>query len=91
MIYGGESGTKARQCSIQWIRDAVAQCQAAGVPVFVKQIGSNPCGQFHAELSTDRSYHDAEKMKQDGHFKDSHGADMSEWPEDLRVREFPTL
>jgi hypothetical protein len=23
--------------------------------------------------------------------RDSHGADMEEWPEDLRIREFPTI
>ena len=42
VIIGGESGPGARPCAIEWIRDAIEQCKSAGVPVFVKQIGSNP-------------------------------------------------
>ena len=38
VIVGGESGPGARYCSIENIRSVVKQCQAAGVPVFVKQI-----------------------------------------------------
>lgn len=41
IVVGGESGPCARQCDVEWIRSAVRQCKNAGVPVFVKQIGSN--------------------------------------------------
>jgi hypothetical protein len=41
VIVGGESGHGARPCDIKWIREIVAQCKAAGVPCFVKQLGSN--------------------------------------------------
>lgn len=44
VIVGGESGRHARPCRIEWIRDIVRQCQAAGVPVFVKQVGSVAIG-----------------------------------------------
>lgn len=37
VVVGGESGPKARPCDVAWIRSAVEQCRAAGVPVFVKQ------------------------------------------------------
>lgn len=37
LICGGESGPCARQCDLAWIRSAVEQCRAAGVPVWVKQ------------------------------------------------------
>ena len=37
LVVGGESGPKARPCNIEWIRDIVAQCQGAHVPVFTKQ------------------------------------------------------
>lgn len=37
VIVGGESGTNARPCDVEWIESIVGQCQAAGVPVFVKQ------------------------------------------------------
>lgn len=40
VIVGGESGPGARPMEIEWARSLVAQCQAAEVPVFVKQLGS---------------------------------------------------
>jgi protein gp37 len=46
VIVGGESGNengqyKYRPCKLEWIESIVAQCQAAGVPVFVKQLGTH--------------------------------------------------
>jgi protein gp37 len=40
-IAGGESGPGARPCDVAWIRSIVQQCKAAGVPVFVKQLGAH--------------------------------------------------
>lgn len=40
VIAGGESGGGARPCDPEWIRSLVKQCETAGVPVFVKQLGS---------------------------------------------------
>ncbi len=68
VIVGGESGPGARATELAWFRQIVADCQTAGVPVFVKQLGSN---------CTD---HKTRHPK---------GGDPAEWPEDLRVREFP--
>lgn len=51
-------------------RSLVEQCCAASVPVFVKQLGTNPSS---IQL------------------KHPKGGDWSEWPEDLRVREFPEV
>jgi len=80
LIVGGESGPKARPCDVAWIRSAVQQCQAAKVPVFVKQLGS-------------RWAHDGGTRWLDQHSyrlnRHSKGGDPSEWPLDLRVREFP--
>lgn len=42
VIVGGESGPDARPCDVAWVRSLVGQCKAASVPVFVKQLGSNP-------------------------------------------------
>lgn len=39
IIVGGESGPGARPFDVQWARDTIAQCRAAGVPCFVKQLG----------------------------------------------------
>jgi protein gp37 len=42
VIVGGESGPHARACDLAWIRSIRDQCRAAGVPVFVKQLGRGP-------------------------------------------------
>lgn len=78
LVIGGESGgRKARPCDLQWIRFLRDQGIGAGVPVFVKQLGANP----HCECG---------ELPNDGtsvwHPK---GGDQSQWPEDLRVRQFP--
>jgi len=74
VIVGGESGPKARRCDTEWISTLIEQCRAVGVPCFVKQLGSCPCADIECELSE---------------IRDSKGGDWSQWPEDLRVREFP--
>ena len=81
IIVGGESGTGARPCHIEWIRFLVERCKSAGVPVFVKQLGANPERerQFAADDIRDVSLE----------LHDPKGGEPSEWPEDLRVREFP--
>jgi protein gp37 len=40
VIIGGESGPGARPVDIEWVEQLVAECHAAGVAVFVKQLGS---------------------------------------------------
>lgn len=76
VIVGGESGPNARPCDVGWIRSIVGQCKAAGVACFVKQLGTKP---QRGMLGPD------EPVRLD----DRKGGDPSEWPEDLRVREFP--
>lgn len=41
VIVGCESGPKRRPCKIEWVRSIVNQCQAASVPVYVKQLSIN--------------------------------------------------
>lgn len=80
IIVGGESrqGTaKARPFDLAWARSTVAQCRAAGVAPFVKQLGSNPV--------RETIHNDYGRFI----FKDRSGSDPAEWPEDLRVQEFP--
>jgi protein gp37 len=43
IIFGGESGTSARFCDPDWIRDGLRFCASANIAPFVKQLGSN-CG-----------------------------------------------
>lgn len=71
VIIGGESGGRARLFNPTWAKDMVSVCRAAGVPVFVKQMGSNPLSVTGVKL------------------RDKAGADPAEWPEELRVQEFP--
>ena len=51
VIIGGESRHNARYCSPLWIRSIVSQCQATGIPVYVKQLGTV----WAKQNSTDRS------------------------------------
>lgn len=44
VVVGGESGPGARPFDLSWARSIVQQCKRAGVPVFVKQLGSQPRG-----------------------------------------------
>jgi len=46
---GCESGPNRRPCKLDWMIDVVEQCQAAGVPVFVKQVPIN--GQVSHDMS----------------------------------------
>jgi protein gp37 len=41
VVIGGESGAGAREFCLEWAERLVEQCQAQGVAVFVKQLGSN--------------------------------------------------
>ena len=45
LVVGGESGSKHREMKIEWVSAAVAQCRAAGIPVFVKQDARSRPGQ----------------------------------------------
>ncbi len=42
VIVGGESGHNARAFDLSWAYSIVSQCEAACVPVFMKQFGNNP-------------------------------------------------
>ena len=90
VICGGESGPGARPFNLAWAESLQEQCKAAGVPFFMKQIGSKPLIPKAMELSargeflTETTCGDPARL-----IVTSKGGDMSEWPESLRVREFP--
>jgi len=101
-IAGGESGPNARPCNVEWIRSIVRQCKAAGVACFVKQLGSKPVMALNEWqrlplLSTDRwvgiepAGTTIPTALGIAHLMDRKGGDISEFPEDLRVREFPKV
>lgn len=79
VIVGGESGPNARPCFFEWIDEIVEQCKSADCACFVKQMGSN---------ALDISAHGQDIAAR---FDDKKGGDPSEWPEELRVRQFPEI
>ena len=70
IIIGGESGHDARPMLLKWVRSLQRRANAAGIKVFVKQLGT--CWAV-----------------QRGHGR-THGVDWSQWPADLREREYPS-
>jgi len=82
VICGGESGPGARPFNLAWAESLLTQSRAAGVPFFMKQVGSHPVwkkdGTFYDQGAT-HVWHDRK------------GGNPAEWPEHLRVREFPTI
>jgi protein gp37 len=100
LIIGGESGPHARPCDPAWIRSLVAQCQAAEVSCFVKQLGSAPYEERAADDHLPAYAREAARKYGIGplvtevteyRLRDRKGGDPAEWPEDLRMREFPTI
>jgi len=91
VIVGGESGSKARPCQLEWIKDIVCQCQAAGVRCFVKQLGAHPKLSHRSLISW--KWVKSPDVVSDGNrafrieTKHPKGGDWKEWPEALRVRE----
>lgn len=81
VIIGGESGGGARPFDLAWALDLIGQCRdggrAAAAP-FVKQLGANIVENGFALSGFEREC-----------ITDRSGGDMSEWPSELRVREFP--
>lgn len=97
LIVGGESGPGARPFDVAWARETVRACKAAAVPCFVKQFGAAP---FDSNINlSDYAFGTAFRDIPDGlHrggaaagllLRDPKGGDINEFPEDLRVREFP--
>jgi protein gp37 len=75
IVIGGESGPGARPFDIAWARSVIRQGRGS-VPVFMKQVGRFPNGDGFPD--------DFDYRK-----RDRKGASMEEWPEDIRVREYP--
>ena len=88
IVIGGESGPGARPFDVAWARQTIAQCMAAGVACFVKQLGSHP----HDGLRCLAQWMDgcgAQRWSRRDALRDRKGGDIAEWPSDLRVREWP--
>lgn len=94
---------KARPFNVDWARSAIEQCRAADVPVFMKQIGSRPtnwCCSIPQGDDPESDYakdfcdiYEASEGPQCANGcmfnSTSAGTAMAEWPEALRVQEWP--
>lgn len=101
VVCGGESGPGARPFVVAWARSVIEQCREAGVACFVKQLGRHPQEIAHTAASDREAatwqqdgwtrIHDAdgEQWRRYLRLKSAKGGDPAEWPEDLRVREYP--
>lgn len=87
IVVGGESGPGARPFDVSWARSVVQQCKAANVPAFIKQLGASPMWSPDERGDWWKGPHVTSQGAP--RFRDRKGADPAEWPEDLRVREFP--
>ncbi len=104
IVVGGESGPGARPMDRAWLEAIVSECKAAMVPVFVKQMGKWLTGSHegfspsHWDMGNGRIFvppvigpyvgqrpEGAVAFSVDG----QKGGNQSDWPEPLRVREFP--
>lgn len=82
VICGGESIQRGevRYFNLPWAYSLLEQCRAAGVPFFMKQIGSLVMHSYAPG-----------PFVPPWRPKDRAGKDPAEWPEDLRVREMPRV
>jgi protein gp37 len=91
VIVGGESGPGARPCDVEWIRDVVMQCKAAGVPCFVKQVQVYRCRRCGS------CFEEPQDFGHEGCGSDDPTHDVlpylsknpAEWRKDLRVQQWP--
>lgn len=100
IIVGGESGPGARPCDGSSIRSIVRQCDRAEVACFVKQLGARARGVPSCRGCEGERF-DGDRCERCGdvieivdgqrvlHLRDPKGGDPAEWPEDLRVRQWP--
>lgn len=103
VIVGGESGAGARTCDLGHVRSLVEQCRAAGVACYLKQLGARPVGDwgagepphYHLTRHVDGLLTTTRELSRHKNgvwrLRDRKGAAPHEWPDDLRVREFPAI
>ncbi len=90
VIVGGESGHGARPMELDWARSLVRQCQRAGVPVYLKQLGAAASDPVNGIAGKSLVVPAEAAPLISLRLRDPKGSDESEWPADLRgLRQFP--
>jgi protein gp37 len=96
IIIGGESGPGARPLDVAWVRALVLECQRSKTAVFVKQLGAKPGFRLEDEeargnVAPSFHHYDADAQLHIKKLDDAKGGGMAQWPDDLRIREFPAV
>lgn len=98
VICGGESGarTRVRPFDLAWARALRDECAGAGVPFFLKQLGSLPVERRRETKPTGpRMYPSGQAARTYRTLNvrvpgvKGHGGDPEAWPEDLQRRQWP--
>lgn len=90
VIIGGESGAGARPAELDWFQEMVIDCQAARIPVFVKQLGANLRRAKCLDCADQSGICSMDGISCAG-IKDRKGGNILEFPKELRFRQFPKL
>ena len=96
IVVGGESGPGARPFDVEWARSVIRQTRGTPCRAFVKQLGAKPIADHEnvhglrwAQIDPrDHGHGDDHILVR---LADRKGGDPSEWPEHLRVREWPEV
>lgn len=89
LVVGGESGPGARPFDLAWPRRTLEQARGTFARVFIKQLGAEP--RFFFDVRREPQPSPPERVREWSRvaLRDRKGGDPTEWPADLRVREFP--
>lgn len=90
-IIGGESGHNARPFELEWARSLLAECDRMLIAPFVKQLGACASDPENGIAGHALKVHPDAAALVSRRLADPKGGDMSEWPLELRVREFPKV
>ena len=91
IVVGGESGPGARPFQLDWARSVIRQGKAARVPVFVKQLGACASDERNGIAGKSLRVPSEALPLVSKRLKAKKGDDMSEWPAELRVRQWPEV
>ncbi len=89
VVVGGESGFKkdARSFDLQWAKNLRLICEQNNVKFFMKQLGVSPITTYKNKITMM-----LEPIKYTGMVSgDDKGDQLESFPEELRVRDFPTI
>lgn len=89
VIIGGESGRGARVSNADHHRRIIGDCLNSKTAVFEKQLGAHFVDERNGIAGAQTKIPPENEVGKVRRLRDRSGADMSEWPEDLRVRQFP--